>query len=52
MDFHPISFTKAHPVAVIVSMAVGYMVVPWLLGLAGGVTGVRVRLPQYGGSGG
>jgi hypothetical protein len=47
MQVHPIEFTKAHPVAVIVSMAVGYMVVPWVLGLVGKTTGVAVKLPQY-----
>jgi len=45
---HPISFTKAHPVAVLVSMAVGYAVLPALLGKVRDVTGVGVRIPQYG----
>jgi hypothetical protein len=46
----PITFTKQHPVAVAVTLAVGYIAVPWLLGMLGGITGVRVRLPQVGNS--
>jgi hypothetical protein len=48
----PIAFTKQHPVAVVTAMAVGYIILPWLLGMVGGITGVGIRLPQYGGGSG
>lgn len=47
---HPIRYTKAHPVAVITSMAAGMIVGPWILGILGNTTGVNVNLPSYGGS--
>jgi hypothetical protein len=49
---HPISFVKAHPVGVIVSMGVGMVVGPWLLGMVNNATGVNVSLPTVGGNGG
>ena len=48
---HPVSFVKAHPVATITLLAAGYMVVPWLLSMVSGTTGIGVRLPQFGGGG-
>jgi len=51
---HPITFVKNHPVGVLVSMAAGMVVGPWLLGTVSRTTGVNVNLPTYGngGSGG
>jgi hypothetical protein len=46
---HPISFLKAHPVAVLTNMALGMMVGPAILGAVGRWTGVTVRLPSVGG---
>lgn len=46
---HPISFTKAHPVAVLVSGAAGMIVGPWLLGMLQNSTGIGLRLPSVGG---
>jgi hypothetical protein len=45
---HPVSFVKQHPVATIVLLGLGYMVVPATLGFIGGKTGVNVSLPQAG----
>lgn len=45
---HPISFTKAHPVAVVTSMALGMVVGPAILSAVGRWTGVSVRLPSVG----
>ena len=49
---HPISFTKAHPVGVLVSMAAGMIVGPWILNMVRSATGVGVSLPSVGGNGG
>lgn len=46
---HPISFVKAHPLATVVLLATGYMVVPALTGAIAGKTGINVSLPQPGG---
>ena len=46
----PFSFVKAHPVATVVLLATGYIVVPWTLGKVQSVTGVGVSLPQPGAS--
>ena len=46
---HPISFVKAHPVGVLVSMAAGMIVGPWILGKVNTATGVGVNLPSVGG---
>lgn len=45
---HPISFTKAHPVAVVTSAAVGMVFGPAVLGWLKNATGVGVRLPSAG----
>jgi hypothetical protein len=45
---HPIGFVKAHPLATIVLLATGYMVVPAVTGFVAGKTGVNVSLPQPG----
>lgn len=45
----PVTFAKEHPVAVVVNMAIGYMVLPWIMSTLGRYTGVGVRLPQYNG---
>jgi hypothetical protein len=50
MAMRPVSFVKQHPVATIVLLGVGYMVVPWTLGFIGSKTGVNVTLPQPGSS--
>lgn len=44
----PVSFVKAHPVATITLLAVGYMVIPWTLGKVSSTTGVNINLPQPG----
>lgn len=49
---HPVTFVKNHPVGVLVSMAAGMVVGPWLLGMVNSTTGVNVNLPNVGGSGG
>lgn len=41
---------KAHPVATVLLLATGYVVVPWTLGKINSVTGVGVSLPQPGAS--
>jgi predicted membrane protein len=46
---HPVSFVKAHPVGVLVSMAAGMVIGPWLLGTLGRVSGVNVSLPTVNG---
>jgi hypothetical protein len=46
----PFRFIKAHPVATVVLLATGYMVVPWTLGKVQGTTGIGVNLPQPGAS--
>lgn len=46
---HPIGFVRAHPVATVVLLGLGYMVVPATLGFIGGKTGVNVTLPQASG---
>jgi hypothetical protein len=46
---NPVNFVKAHPVATITLLAVGYMVVPWTLGKVSATTGINVNLPQPGG---
>jgi len=48
----PIRFIKQHPVGVLVSMAAGMIVGPWILSTVGRTTGVNVNLPSYGGNGG
>lgn len=48
----PLQFAKDHPVAVITNMAIGYILLPWLLSTLGSFTGVGIKLPQYGGGGG
>jgi hypothetical protein len=45
---HPISFAKAHPVAVVTNMALGMIVGPAILGWVSRSTGVNVKLPSYG----
>lgn len=45
---HPLSFAKAHPVAVVVNMALGMMIGPWILGRIGGMTGLGISLPSVG----
>jgi hypothetical protein len=45
---HPISFAKAHPVAVITNMALGMAIGPWVLGMINRNTGVNVSIPTYG----
>jgi len=47
----PITFVKQHPVGVVVSMAAGMIVGPWLLGVLGRTTGVNVNLPSVGNGG-
>jgi len=49
---HPVTFVKNHPVGVIVSMAAGMVIGPWLLGTVNRVSGVNVNLPSVGGNGG
>jgi len=49
---HPISFIKAHPVAVLTSMAAGMIVGPWVLSKVGGTTGISLNLPTVGNGGG
>jgi predicted membrane protein len=49
---HPITYTKAHPVGVLVSMAAGMIVGPWILRMINSATGVAVSLPSYGSNGG
>lgn len=44
----PVRFVKQHPVATVLLLATGYMVVPWTLGKIQGSTGVGVTLPQPG----
>jgi hypothetical protein len=44
----PISFIKAHPLATVVLLATGYMVVPAITSFVGSKTGVSVNLPQPG----
>jgi hypothetical protein len=44
----PLAFVKAHPLATVLLLATGYMVVPWTLGKVQGATGVGVSLPQPG----
>lgn len=46
---HPITFAKAHPVGVLVSMGLGMMVGPAILGSVNRWTGVSIRLPSVGG---
>jgi len=45
---HPITFVKNHPVGVLVSMAAGMIVGPWILNTLGRTTGVNVNLPTAG----
>jgi hypothetical protein len=45
----PISFVKTHPLATVLLLATGYVVVPWTLGKISGTTGVNINLPQAGG---
>jgi hypothetical protein len=46
---HPVGFVKAHPMATILLLGTGYVVVPWLLGKVSSTTGVNINLPQAGG---
>ena len=46
---HPISFVKAHPVAVITSAAAGMIIGPAVLGWINRTTGVNIGLPSVGG---
>jgi hypothetical protein len=48
---HPLSFAKAHPVAVITNMALGMIVGPAILRSINGFTGIGVNLPSVGGNG-
>jgi hypothetical protein len=48
---HPITFIKAHPVGVLVSMAAGMIVGPYLLNMVNRTTGVSVNLPSVGNGG-
>jgi len=48
MQAHPLRFVKAHPLATVVLLATGYMVVPWVTGQVGARTGINVSLPQPG----
>lgn len=47
----PIGFVKSHPVATIVLLGTGYVVVPFILGKLSSTTGVNINLPQPGGGG-
>ena len=48
---HPIAFAKAHPLGVVVSMGLGMVVGPAILGTLGSWTGINVRLPSVGNGG-
>lgn len=45
---NPMSFVKAHPLATVVLLGAGYMVIPWTLGKISANTGINVTLPQPG----
>jgi hypothetical protein len=45
-----VSFIKSHPMATVVLLATGYMVIPWTLGKISSNTGVNINLPQPGAS--
>ena len=45
----PIRFIKAHPVATILLLGTGAIILPGALSYVGGKTGVNVSLPSYGG---
>lgn len=45
----PLGFVKAHPVATVVLLGLGYWAVPAITGFVGAKTGVNVSLPQTGG---
>lgn len=49
MAVRPVSFVKQHPVATVVLLATGYMVVPAITGFLGAKTGVGISLPQANG---
>jgi len=49
---HPVTFVKNHPVGVVVSMAAGMVIGPYILNMVNSATGVNVGLPTVGGSGG
>jgi hypothetical protein len=44
----PIAYVKAHPMATVLSMALGMAVGPWILGTVGRTTGVNIRIPTVG----
>lgn len=44
----PFSFVKAHPLATVLLLGTGYMVIPWTLGKLSANTGVNINLPQPG----
>lgn len=48
---HPISYVKAHPVATLITAALGMAIGPSLLSMVGSKTGVNVTIPQYGNGG-
>ena len=48
---HPITFVKNHPLGVVVSMAAGMVIGPWVLGMVNSTTGVNVNLPTVGNGG-
>lgn len=43
----PIAYTREHPGAVIISMAVGMIIGPWVLGTVNRFTGVSISLPTF-----
>ena len=49
---HPITYTKQHPGAVVVTFAAGMIFGPWLLSAVQGATGVGLSLPSYSGRNG
>lgn len=51
MSPHPITYTKQHPAATLVTFAAGMVFGPWLLSTIRGTTGVGLSLPSYGGNG-
>lgn len=48
---HPVTFVKNHPLGVVVSMAAGMVIGPYLLGVVNNLSGVNVSLPRVGNGG-
>lgn len=44
---HPLTFVKNHPLATVVLLGTGYVLLPWGLNFVQSKTGVGVTLPQY-----